>query len=194
MSAQEKILAAILEDAEAEAKRINEAAEKKAEQILDAARTEAKDYATKTVSDALFKAKSIKLNAESSAELTVRDLKLKKRHEEIEKTIAAAIDKITSLPDKEYFALLTNLAEKQAKAEEGRLLVGTADMHRDLSVFRELLKAQKVNVTVEGSAEDIDHGFMLIYGDIQYNLSLSAAVADKREILEDKINQVLFAQ
>lgn len=192
MSAQEKILAAILEDAAAEAGIIGEAAELKAEQILNAARDEAKDYASKTVSEALLRAKSIKQNAESTAELTVRDMKLKKRHEEIEKTIAAAIKEITALPDKEYFTLLTGLAEKQAKAEAGELLVGSADMNRDLSVFRAMLEAKKVKVTVGGPAEEVSCGFMLKYGDVQYNLSLAAAVADKKEILEDRINQVLF--
>lgn len=193
MSAEEKILQGIIDDAKVQADTIMAQAQTKCEQILASGKAEAKEYAAKTVSDALRGAKAIKLNAESSAELVVRDAKLAKKHEEIEKTLSLAVEKIVSLPDNKYFALLLGLVKANALAEQGVLKLSPADLLRDISVLEKQFGEWELNITIDKTPADIKHGFILKYGDIEYDLSLEAVISDKKDALEDKVNGILFA-
>lgn len=194
MSAEEKILQGILDDAAVQAEKIMADAKEQCDRLLEDARLRSKEYSAKTVSDALRRAKAIKQNAQSGAELTVRDAKLAKKHEEIEKTVAAAVERILALPDGEYFALLAKLVAKNAQKPGGVLLPGVNDAKRDLSVFERLLKEGGTEVTVGKASPDVKNGFILKYGDVEYNLSLSAVIDDKKDILEDRINSILFTE
>lgn len=193
MGAEEKILQGILNDANGQAKKITADGAARCEEILTQSAQQAKAYAAKTVSDALRRAKAIKENSDSATELTVRDARLVKKHEEIENTIKLATEKIASLPDDKYFALLCSLAVKNARAQEGILLLGAADHIRDVSVFRELLGSAGVKVAIDKTPAAVKNGFILKYGDIEYNLSLDAVIADKKDALQDRINTILFA-
>lgn len=194
MSAEEKILQGILDDAKKQADEILSAAEAECREIEEKAAVDAKAYSATTVSAALFKAKSIKENGASAAELTVRDAKLAKRHGEIEKTLQLAEERISALPDDKYFALLTALAKANAKDEEAELLLSAADLKRSLSVFEGQLAAAGVKAKIRTAPADISAGLVLKYGDIEYNLTVAAVINDKREVLEDKINAILFAE
>lgn len=193
MSAEEKILGGILLDAENSAKEITEKAEAEAKRLTDEAATNAKSYSAEVVSAALLKAKAIKQNAESAAELAVRDAKLAKKHQEIDKTISLAIEKIEQLPDDKYFSLLCGVAKKYAKDGEGVLFVGKKDIKRNLGIFEKMLKEKSINLKLSASPCDAELGFVMKYGDIEYNLSLSALIEDKRDVLEDRIHGILFA-
>lgn len=192
MSAEERILQGIIDDANLQAEKIIAEAKSECENILAKGKEEAKAYSAKTVSDALRRAKAIKQNADSAAELSVRDIKLAKKHEEIEKTLCLAIEKIISLPDEKYFSLLCELAVKNARSEEGVICLGPADLIRDIAVFERLLSKHRVNVTLEKTPYSVKNGFVLKYGDIEYNLSLDAVIADKKDTLQDSINSILF--
>lgn len=194
MSAEEKILGCILSDAEKQAETIKNAALAECEEIEKKAAEDKKAYEATTVSAALFKAKGIKLNAQSSAELTIRDAKLAKKHSEIEKTLKLAEDKINALADEEYFTLLTRLAKENAKQEKAELLMSSRDLKRNTALFEKMLAAAGVSAEVSSTPADICGGLILKYGDVEYNLTIAAVINDKREELEDKINGVLFAE
>ena len=194
MSAEEKILGCILSDAEKQAETIKNAALAECEEIEKKAAEDKKSYEATTVSAALFKAKGIKLNAQSSAELTIRDAKLAKKHSEIEKTLKLAEDKINALADEEYFTLLTRLAKENAKQEKAELLMSSRDLKRNTALFEKMLAAAGVSAEVSSTPADIYGGLILKYGDVEYNLTIAAVINDKREELEDKINGVLFAE
>ncbi len=192
MSAEEKILGGILSEAEETAKAAEEKTAEEVKRIEEAAAAEAKAYSAEVISDALLKAKAIKKNAESAAELTVRDAKLSKKHEEIEKTIAMALEATLELSDEKYFALLSNVAAPYAKDGEAVLFVGKKDIKRDLSVFVKALSDKGIKATLSDSPSSEDYGFILSYGDVEYNLTLAALINDKRDILEDRIHRILF--
>lgn len=194
MSAEEKILQGILDDANGQAEKIISEANAECKAVLAKGKEESKAYSAKTVSEALRKAKAIKQNADSAAELTVRDARLSKKHEEIEKTLSLAVERIISLPDDKYFSLLCGLAVKNARSEEGTIALGSADLIRDIAVFEKLLKDAGVNARLSKAPAPIKNGFILKYGDIEYNLSLLSVIDDKREALEDKVNSILFAE
>ncbi len=192
MNAEEKILGGILEEAEATAAATAEKAANEVKDLEEAAAAEAKTYSAEAISSALLKAKAIKQNAESSAELTVRDAKLAKKHEEINKTLDMAIASVCALSDEKYFTLMAGVAAAYAKEGEGTLQVGKKDIRRDLSVFKKALSDKGVKITVSDIPSSDDYGFVLCYGDVEYNLSLAALINDKRDILEDRIHRILF--
>ncbi len=195
MSAEEKILQGILDDAKAQADKILSDGEAVCREITAQTEQMVKSYSATTTSNALISAKNIKQNAESAAELIVRDAKLAKRHSEIEKTLGIAKEKILSLSDKEYFSLLSSLAVKNArKGEEGTLILGKSDLKRNTEEFLKLLKQEEISVQISKTPADISGGFILKYGDIEYNLTIDAVINDKREVLEDKINSILFSE
>lgn len=194
MGAEEKILQGILYDANLQAEKILADGEIKCEEIRTHAADKSKAYAAKTISEALRSAKAINQNSECAADLTVRDARLAKKHEEINATINAAVEKITALPDDKYFNLLCSLAVKNARGEEGSLMLSAADLIRDVSAFEKLLISNGVNVKLSKTPAAIKNGFILKYGDIEYNLSLEAVIVDKKDAIQDSINSILFAE
>lgn len=192
MNAQEKIIEGILDESRTEAQKMLSRARTEADSVSEEYKARAKDYSAKKVSEALLRAKVIKQNADSAGDITVRDASLAKKHEEIEKTIGMALDKIKALPDEKYFTLLARIAEKYAEKKQGEALLGKDEAKRNADIFSKALKEKGLDVTV-GYTDSVKDGFILKYGDIEYNLSLSALVDDKRELLEDRINSVLFS-
>lgn len=194
MGAEEKILEGIISDAEAQGDEIIARAKAQSELILAKAKDEAKAYSAEVVSSALMKAKTIKDNAESSASLVVRDGKLAKKREEILKTVELAKKHIVSLEDEIYFNKLLNLIKDYARSEEGTLLLGGADLKRNIALLEAALKKENINVKIADNQADISGGFILKYGSIEYNLSIDAIIDEKKELIEDKINTILFSE
>lgn len=194
MGAEEKILEGIISDAEAQGDEIIARAKAQSELILAKAKDEAKAYSAEVVSSALMKAKTIKDNAESSASLVVRDGKLAKKREEILKTVELAKKHIVSLEDEIYFNKLLNLIKDYARSEEGTLLLGGADLKRNIALLEATLKKENINVKIADNQADISGGFILKYGSIEYNLSIDAIIDEKKELIEDKINTILFSE
>lgn len=193
MSAEEKILAGITAEAKAAAEQILGEADNKIAEMNEQAKAEAKAYSGEVVSGALRRAKTIRENAESAANLVIRDAKLAKKLDEIYKTVDAAKRYIVALPDAAYFEKMVALAARSAKGEKAMLYLGTADIKRDTACVKGLLEKAGVNAEVQTSPAPFDYGILLKYGDIEYNLSLESVISEKRELLEDKINTLLFA-
>ena len=84
------------------------------------------------------------------------------------------------------------LAAGYAKDQEGTLFVGSKDIKRDLSIFKTALQNKGIKVDISDVPLEEERGFVLKYGDIEYNLSLTAIINDKRDSLEDRIHQILF--
>ena len=194
MGAEEKILEGIISDAVAQGDEIIARAKAQSELVLNKARDETKAYSAEVVSSALIKAKTIKDNAESSAALVVRDGKLAKKREEILKTVELAKKHIASLDDEVYFKKLVGLVKGYARQEEGALLLGRVDLKRNIALLEAALKKENINVKIADKQADISGGFILTYGSIEYNLSLDAIIDEKKELLEDKINTILFSE
>lgn len=194
MSAEEKILEGIISDAVAQGDEIIARAKAQSELVLTKAKDETKAYSAEVVSSALIKAKTIKDNAESAATLVVRDGKLAKKREEILKTVELAKKHIASLDDEVYFKKLVSIVKGYAKSEEGVLLLGGVDLKRNTALLETALKKANINVKISDKRADISGGFILKYGSIEYNLSVDAIIDEKKELLEDKINTILFSQ
>ena len=195
MNAKSLILKGITDEASIKAEEILEKAKTESEELLANARAEAKAFAGEVVSAALKKAVTIKANAESAADLVIRDAKLKRKNREIGEAISTAVTKLSALPDEEYFALLLKMVSKIAEDASGEILLSEGDLkNRKTDILVKGIKSNGFNLELSKTSADIKSGFILKYGDILINSSFEAIVAEKKERLEDAVKDVLFNQ
>lgn len=190
MTSSEKILAGITAEAESTAKEIISAAEKKAEEIISDKAKEAEKQADEIAAEADKKAALINSTGDSAAQLVLRDAKLKRKRELIEKAVSEVIVSINNYDDKTYFDCLLRLAKKNAMSGKGEMLLSARDLSRDKGDFVKAL--EELSVTLSDTPADINGGFILRYGDIIINCELSAVVREKRDEITDAVNTALF--
>ncbi len=196
MGGLEEIIRQIKIDAESEAKEILD----KANDTCDSIRKEAIDEIEKIEKAGTKKADSeAKLALEkiiSAAQMESKQEILKTKQAIISDIIEKAYDRISSLPDKEYFDALLNIVEKYAQPSNGRILLNQKDLDRIPADFEE--QANKIAGDKKGSlaigedAADIENGLILDYGDIEENCTFRALFNNKKDVLQDQINALLF--
>lgn len=190
MTSSEKILAGITAEAESTAKEIISAAEKKATEIISDKAKEAEKQAEEIAVLADKKATLIDSTGDSAAQLVLRDAKLSKKRELIEKALSEVIVSINNYDDKSYFDCLLRLAKKNAMSGKGEMLLSARDLSRDKVDFVKAL--EELSVALSDTPADINGGFILKYGDIIINCELSAVMREKRDEITDKLNTALF--
>ena len=190
MTSSEKILAGITAEAEETAKEIISAAEKKAEEIVANAVSEAEKQAETIAAEADKKAELTESTGNSAAQLVLRDAKLKRKRELIEKALSEVIVGINGYDDKTYFDCLLRLAKKNAMSGKGEMLLSARDLSRGKDGFVKAL--EELSVTLSDTPADINGGFILRYGDIIINCELSAVMREKRDEITDAVNTALF--
>lgn len=191
MTSSEKILAGIIEEAEASAAQIITEAEKQAEEIISEESEKAGKIAEKILSDAEKKAETTRVSGSSSATLLKRDIALKCRRRLIDSAFADIADTINSFDDSRYFDFIIKLAEKNRLEQKGILFLNDSDLaKRNITELSARLSA--LNITVAEKPEKLSGGFMLKYGDILVNCGIDALINEKREELTDCLNNELF--
>ena len=195
MTAKSLILKGITDEASIKAEEILEKAKAESEEIIEKAKAEAKTFAGEVVSTALKKAVAIKANAESAADLVIRDAKLKRKNREISEVITTAAARLSALPDEDYFALLLKMISKIAEDTSGEILLSEGDLkNRKTDILVKGIKQKGFKLELSKTSADIKSGFILKYGDILINSSFEAIIAEKKEKLEDAVKDVLFNQ
>lgn len=190
MTASEKILSGITDEAKAKAAEITAEAEEKARTLIDEAKAEAEKEADSIKAEAEKKAKLIRQTGESSAALVKRDAALKCKRELIDKALSFVTDTVNGFDDKKYFDFLLTIINREKLSENGLIMLCENDLKRDTADFKESVK--KMNLTLSKDPADINGGFILKYGDIQINGELSALIHEKRDMLTDELNKALF--
>lgn len=114
----------------------------------------------------------------------------------IDKAAETALEKLSSLPDGEYFAVIIRLAEKYMRKGSGVMYFGKKDLSRLPSGFEKSLNvlAETRGSTIEISPEpaDIADGFILRYGNISENCSFRAIAEAEKNNIRDTAAAVLF--
>lgn len=190
MTSSEKILAGIAGEAKTEAEKITAEAEKQAAEITAAAKAEAETDAGKIRAAAEKKAELIINSGKSSAGLLKRDTALNCRRGLIEKALNFVADTVNAYGDKDYFDFLLTLIKKEKLNGKGEVYLSVKDKARDIAAFKSEFSA--LDLTLSDTFADINGGFILKYGDIQINGELSALIHEKRDVLTDELNKVLF--
>lgn len=190
MTGIENILSIISSQQKQTEKTIISSAEKKADGII----TEGNEKAVKEYEEYLKKAK-VQLaldydNAVSSVNAQMKRKALAYKVKCIDSTAEKVIERLNSLPDGEYFAVLEKLLMRKADNEKGVLFLNMKDLSRVTDSFRNT--AEKLNVEISAECADIENGFILTYGLISENCSFRAIIEAERDGVRDIISRELF--
>ncbi|HHW45327.1 MAG TPA: hypothetical protein GXX17_00260 [Clostridiales bacterium] len=196
MSGLDKIIAAILEEAKAQADRIICEANQKAAEILEKGQAEREEWKRRFDETTEQECLEMINQAKSLSRQERRRALLGARGQVIDEIIAEAKAKIESLPDKEYFDLLLRLFEKNALPQDGVIRFAPADYKRIPDDFLERCKQVFPGNTLRltGDMESIRNGFVIEYGDILQNCSIDSIFESERQMLRDKVNEVLTSE
>lgn len=132
----------------------------------------------------------------SGAQFRERNAILKAKQQSIEEVIKKAQEKITNLPEAEYFDFLAKLFERNVQAQTGTMFLSEKDAARMPSDFKEKIEsiAEKNNghIVLSSGRAEITDGFILVYGDIEENCQLKALFDANIDRLKDIVNRQLF--
>lgn len=191
MSSGDKILNRISLDCDERISKINAETDEKCAQIMAQAKLDADKISAEIADKAQAKVKQMQAASKSRCDLETRNAFLKRRREEIDKTYSEILNKMENLPDEDYFELIYTFAKKLS-GMSGVVLLNKKDMNRLPKNFLARLEECGVKAELSKAPCDIESGFILKCGDIEENMDFSAILSEKRDIIEDFINQELF--
>ena len=213
MAGLDKIIARIQAESEEAAARTLEAAKAEAETILQNAREEAAAECAAIGRKAEQAAANILDRGHSAAELKKRQRILAEKQVLIGRIIGEAKQQLKNMPQEAYFenivklgietieknGNIVKLAVKASQNGKGTILFSKADLDRLPENFADTLNAALVAggkegaaLTVSSETRDIDGGFVLTYGGIEENCSFDALFDSAHEMLQDKVQEILF--
>lgn len=193
MSGLEKILLKIESDGKDQAQQIVKAAEEKAaEKRLDA-ENEATIEAKRIIFEAEKQAELIRKSGESGADAYIKRSSLAAKAEVINAAIAYAQDKL--IDSGEYFDLLYKLIIKNAHEESGILHLNERDKNilpKDFQAkINDALSEKGGSLTLSDEPCGINGGFILSYGGIEENCAFSELIAEKSDIIKDRLYRII---
>ncbi len=106
------------------------------------------------------------------------------------KIIDKALEKVQSLPDGEYFSLLTKLLYRHLQDKSGEILISEKDAKRISPEFSAALERGKLQIVEDENLSG--GGFVLRYGEIEENCTFPALFAAKKEAAQDTAYKILF--
>ena len=189
MSSGDKILNRISLDCDERISQIGAETDEKCAQIMAQAKLDANKISAEIADRAQSKVKQMQAASKSRCDLETRNAFLKRRREEIDKTYSEILNKMKNLPDEDYFELIYTFAKK-LNGMSGVVLLNKKDMNR--LPFLARLEECGVKAELSKTPCDIESGFILKCGDIEENMDFSAILSEKRDAIEDFINQELF--
>lgn len=191
MSSGDKILNRISLDCDERISQIGAETDEKCAQIMAQAKLDADKISAEIADRAQSKVKQMQAASKSRCDLETRNAFLKRRREEIDKTYSEILNKMKNLPDEDYFELIYTFAKK-LNGMSGVVLLNKKDMNRLPKNFLARLEKCGVKAELSKAPCDIESGFILKCGDIEENMDFSAILSEKRDAIEDFINQELF--
>ena len=175
MSSGDKILNRISLDCDERISKIGAETDEKCTQIMAQAKLDADKISAEIADRALSKVKQMQAASKSRCDLEARN----------------ALNKMKNLPDEDYFELIYTFAKK-LNGMSGVVLLNEKDMNRLPKDFLARLEKCGVKAELSKTPCDIESGFILKCGDIEENMDFSAILSEKRDAIEDFINQELF--
>ena len=196
MTGLEKIVAAIREEAQAEANAVIDQAHAEAARILSEEKSRSDALCAEIEASARQQAADAERAAASAAELQRRRRLLEAKQELLAHTMEEALKKLYALPEEAYFTLLIQMASACAESMAGELLLSSKDLSRCPEGFIQRVEQalpKGAALSLSRDTRPIDGGFILKYGDIEHNCSFRAVFDARREELTDKVRGILFS-
>ncbi|MGQ9477395.1 MAG: V-type ATP synthase subunit E [Candidatus Bipolaricaulia bacterium] len=199
----DKIIAKLMSDAEAEAKRILEEAEREAEEIRRRGEEEAKAAREPILRAAEAEARRRRRQHLALAELEARNKVLAAKREVLDRVFKEAAERLSRLGSQEYRAFLRELLLRAAETGEEEIVLSP----RDAAVFdtnlleevnAELKRAGKAGAlrlaqAQEESLSEVGTGGFLLRGrGYEVNVTFATFLRQAREGLEAEVARILF--
>ena len=127
MEGIEKITARIAQDAQAEISRLTAETEEKVQAVLTNAAAQAQQEANEIVEKGRMAASERLERLNSASQMERRKLELAARQEVLGEAFALALEKLCTLPEQEYIALLTRLALEASSSGKEQLILSQKD-------------------------------------------------------------------
>lgn len=197
MTGLDKIVQDITSESDSAVSALLEKAKAQAEELRGRAEQDAAEQCAAVGRRAEEEAAMIRERAESAAALRVRKAVLGAKQQLIADIIEEAKQSLYALPDDEYFKLILKMVAKYTPAGTGDILFSPKDRKRLPQDYEkrlnEAVKGRGASLKISEQTREIDGGFVLSYGGIEENCSFSALFDTRRDELQDKVNQLLFA-
>lgn len=194
MSGIDKIIEQINVDSENEVNSIISKAEADAKQILNKTDEKLKAEINSLVQQSESECKNVIERAESAGNLIKKQALLRVKQQIINETVSMAHTKLLNLGNEEYFNLIIQMIEKYSTDEKGEILFNQNDINRMPKLFSlKITKASKGSLKLSSKPVNIDGGFILSYGGVEENCSFKALFEGNSEMLQDKVNSLLFS-
>lgn len=197
MAGVENITKEILQEAEESAAAIIREAEDKKAAALAEAKEQIAAETEKNEKKAKEAAATYLSRIESKADSDGRRAQLAARSAVISDVIERAKKELLNTDAPAYFDMLADMAEKACHGEAGTMVLSPADVKRLPAGFAEKVnaaaKAKGGSLDIAAAGDPaIDGGFVLKYGGIDENCSISAIFAEKSTDLADIVYRKLW--
>lgn len=196
MTGLEKIIEAILAEANAEAQGSLALAREEAERVFAEEKAKSDALCAEIAESGRRQAAEVERACASSAQLHRRKSLLEAKQALLNQTMGQALERLYALPSDAYFDLLVKMAAALAEPGEGMLLLNKRDSLRRPADFEKSVNAslnENRVLRLSGQTLPIDGGFVLKYGDIEQNCSFRAIFEARLDEMGDKARGILFA-
>ena len=191
-----EIVDKILADANAEAQKITNQAEASATAEKAELDVELSDYKAKTETLATKAAQEKKSRMLAAARMDIAKELLAEKRKILDGVFDSAKQKLKSLPDEEYQALMTKLMHEAVETGDEEVITDANDNRIDhkfiKNINRELGPGFKGNLRLSEQKEAIGAGFILKRGNIMNNASLDVLISQARKDMEIELAKALF--
>ena len=182
---------AILSKAQKEAAEITDKAQADFDKSIEEAKALVKKESDEAFAAAREKAEGIMSAAKSAAEQKVKLLMLEKKSQLIKSTKELAEKKVYELDRASYAKLLEKLLDTYARENaDGEIVFSKSDINDIPKLLEEKIKV--LGLKVSENTGDFSGGFILKYGQIEENCTISAIFDDNSEKITDYLNKKLF--
>ena len=185
--------------------KLNADCEKQCADIISSAEAKATEDYNKSAADSLAECELIIANAQreaneivrlahSTAEITKKQTILRNKVLVLDSVVDSALNELCSLPNDKYKAVMAELITKNAMAAVGVMMISSSDeavFDADfISQINSSLSGS--NISVKVSPEMKDKGVLLVYGDIEINLTFKAIFSSSRDSLKQTAREIVF--
>lgn len=173
-------------------------AEEKARAIEADGDSKAENAYSEYMKKALAKAETDYKNACNSTDAENRRKILQCRVELLETATAKVIERLSGLPDSEYFEMVLRIAGRKIHKGDGIMYFGKRDIERLPADFKEKISSLATGaggtVRVSETPADIENGFILEYGLISENCTFGAILESEKDGVRDILARELFGR
>ena len=196
MTGLEKIISRIQEEAKAAAEEKIQAARDEAARILAEAEKDCAAAAEDAERQAALLKAAAGSRAASSAEQARKLTLLRTKQEIIAEILEEASARLRGGDAESYFLTMEKILKEYALPEDGEIWFSAADLERMPAGFEKKIQAAAKekggSLKLRKEPKDIRDGFVLVYGGVEENCTLQALAEAKRDVLQDKVNEIMF--